>query len=372
MLEMLGYYLGKYGKPIPNALKKGLRLAIKKFDEYQLAKYRGEKSSVKLVDILNLVHPKPPKGMEEIYKKLINGELKSKGTWESKLTEAGQAVKDIEDEEEKQEKLAELKKKSWKELLKNRKLPYFAMLRNLRNILRDAPELIDKICKQLKDEHRIRKSLVLPFRFNTAIKEIEKLSYEKTRDVVIALSEALEISLSNVPKFEGKTLVALDESGSMEGRPMEIGSLFAAVLYKTNDADLMTFSEEARYRNFNPLDSTLSIAQRLQENAVWGGTNFHSIFREANRAYDRIIILSDMQGWMEYDAPTKTFAEYKRRTNCNPYVYSFDLQGYGDMQLPEPQVFCIAGFSEKIFDMMKVLEQDRNILIKKIEEYIEL
>jgi len=186
--------------------------------------------------------------------------------------------------------------------------------------------------------------------------------------VVIALSKALEISLSNVPRFEGKTLVVLDESGSMYGRPLEIGSLFAAVLYKTNDADLMTFSEEARYRNFNPLDSALSIAQRLQEDMVRGGTNFHSIFREANRPYDRIIILSDMQGWMEYDTPTKTFAEYKRRTNCNPYVYSFDLQGYGDMQFPEKQVFCIAGFSEKVFDIMKVLEQDRNALIKEIEK----
>jgi len=372
MLEILGYYLEKYGKPIPNALKKGLRLAIEKFDEYQLAKYRGEKSSVKLVDVLNLIHPKPStKEKERIYEKLIKGELKSKETWEVKLTQAGQQVKDIEDEEEKDKKLTELKKENWKELVLNKKLPYFAMLRNLRNILRDAPELIDEVCKQLKDRNRITKSLILPFRFNTAIKEIEKLNYEKTRDVVIALNEALEISLCNVPKFEGKTLVALDDSGSMEGRPIEIGSLFASIIYKTNNADLMTFSGKARYKNLNPTDSALTIARRLQEEGDYGGTNFHSIFETADKPYDRIIILSDMQGWVGYNVPTTTFAVYKKRTNCNPIIYSFDLQGYGDMQFPERQVFCIGGFSEKVFEMMKLLEQDRNILIKKIEEYIE-
>jgi len=78
--------------------------------------------------------------------------------------------------------------------------------------------------------------------------------------------------------------------------------------------------------------------------------------------------LSDMQGWVDYDVPTETFNEYKQRTGANPYIYSFDLQGYGTLQFPEQNVFAIAGFSEKIFDVMKLLEQDKNALINKIEE----
>ena len=366
MLEILSYYLSNYGKPIPNSLKKGLRLAINNFDEYQLAKYRGERSSLKLVDLVNLIHPKPKKELEDTFKKLINGELKSVNTWETKLTKAGQEVKDIEDEQEKEEKLSELKKQSWKELIESRKIGYFALLRNLRNIVEQAPEMIDKACEMLTNERLIKKSLVLPFRFNTAIKEMEKAGSD--RKVIVALSQALEKSLNNVPKFSGKTLVVLDESGSMSGRPIEIGSLFAAVLYKTNDADLMTFSNDARYRNLNPLDSTLTLARRLQEESVYNGTNFHSIFETANKGYDRIIILSDMQGWIGYDTPVKDFKAYKERFNVDPFVYSFDLQGYGDMQFPERQVFCIAGFSDKIFDVMKLLEQDRNALITEIEK----
>lgn len=367
MLEMIGYYLGKYGKPIPNSLKKGLTLAVLNFDTYQLAKYRGERSSVKMVDLLNLVHAKPTKKMEATFKKLMAGQLKSKGTWEAKHTKAGQEVAGIEDEGEKVKELAKLKKKNWTELIKERKIGYFALLRNLRNILKDAPEAIDKAIDMLTDEHLIRRSLVLPFRFATARREIEKLP--DNRKILVGLNKAIDLSLKNVPKFDGKTLVAYDQSGSMNGKPAEIGSLFAAVLYKSNDADLLIFESDAKYENVDPTDSTLTIAKRLA--VAKGGTNFPAIFETANKKYDRIIILSDMQGWIEdsfgESLPNKAFTDYKKRTGADPHIYSFDLNGYGTLQFPERRVYCIAGFSDKVLDLMKALEQDKNALIKKIE-----
>jgi len=369
MLEILGYYLGKYKKPIPNSLKKGLRIAsVTHFDAYQLAKYKGGRSNVKLVDLCNLVHPKAPKELQDTFKKLMKGELKSTGTWEAKHTKAGQAVKEIKDEKVKAEKLAEMKKDNWTKLIKERKLGYFALLKNLRNILEQAPEMVDEAAKMLVERKLIEKSLVLPFRFNTALKEIEKTAETGTRVFVQALDTAMELSLANVPKFDGKTLVVLDESGSMQGEPIEIGSIFAAVLYKTNDADLMSFSERARYRNLNAKDSVTTIARRLQEDFVGSGTNFHSPFTVANQKYDRMIFLSDMQGWIGYDHPGQSFEGYKMTFGANPHVYSFDLNGYGDMQFPEKQVYCIAGWSDKVFEAMKLLEQDRNALVKEIEK----
>jgi hypothetical protein len=38
------------------------------------------------------------------------------------------------------------------------------------------------------------------------------------------------------------------------------------------------------------------------------------------------------------------------------------------MQLPESNVFALAGFSDKVFDIMKWLETDRNQLYKMIDE----
>lgn len=372
ILEMFGYYGSTYGKPFPNALKKGARLALSKFDGYQLAKYRGAKSNVKMVDLFNMVHPKPIKGQSQTFKALIEGELKNTDTWESKLTQAGKDAQEIEDPEEKEQKLAENKAEAWGELIKTKKLGYFALLRNLRNILEQAPDVLDDALALLVDKKAIKSSLVLPFRFATAALEIEKVSGAGVRKTIKAINEALEISVDNVPEFSGKTLIALDESGSMQGKPMDIGSLFAAVLYKASDADLLTFQSSARFQNFNPGDTVLSITERLKSNYSGGGTDFNTIFETAKEKYDRVIILSDMQAWMSggWDSsnPKDSFQMYKKLTGANPHIYSFDLNGYGSLQFPEPQVYCIAGWSEKILDVMKLLEKDRKALVNEIKK----
>jgi hypothetical protein len=38
------------------------------------------------------------------------------------------------------------------------------------------------------------------------------------------------------------------------------------------------------------------------------------------------------------------------------------------MQFPEQNVFAIAGFSEKIFDIMKLMEVDKKALINTIKQ----
>jgi hypothetical protein len=116
----------------------------------------------------------------------------------------------------------------------------------------------------------------------------------------------------------------------------------------------------------------LSIQQQIASRAVAGGTNFHDIFDRADKVYDRIVILSDMQGWMPGSyatggTPTEAFANYRRRTGGDPHVYSFDLQGYGSLMFPERNVYGLAGFSEKVFDVMALLEQDRDALVHEIE-----
>jgi hypothetical protein len=356
MGEILGYYF-KTEKKLSNPLRDGFARALTRFNEYTLAKYRGEGSAYKLVDIANLCHPQST----EAIKKLMNGTLKSFDTWESELTKAGQKAETDEQKDE-------LKAEAWKKLVKERKIGYFALLRNLRNIIEQSPDVLTDALKLLVDEKLIKGSLVLPFRFLTAIEQIEQLNGKGVRDTLIALSKAIDISLSNVPKLDGRTLVVLDTSGSMSGKPITIGSIFAAAMFKSNDSDFITFSDDAKYVTLNPTDSTLTISQRIIQSAFSGGTNFHSIFHTANQAYDRIIIFSDMQGWVGHDTPRKSFHEYRSRTGCNPVVYSFDLAGYGTLQFPERNVYALAGFSDKVFDIMKLLESDRQALIHEIEK----
>ena len=367
MLEILSYHTSRNGK-VPNSMKKGLAKAFDKFDSYSLAKYRGEGKGFKLIDVVNLVHPTPTDKNADAIKALVKGELKSFDTWETELSKAGQTATS---EEEK----AEFKKEVWTKLIREKKLGYFALLRNLRNIIEQAPEVINEAIETLTNESIIKKSLVLPFRFLTAFEEIQKLSDGKiVRTVLMALNKAVDIAVNNVPKFDGETLVVLDVSGSMNEphmgtkSPHIIGALFSAVLAKSNNSDFMVFSDHAQYHNINPMDSTITIATSLR--FASGGTNFHSIFQTANKKYDRIIILSDMQGWIGGYTPARQFAEYKKSTGANPYVYSFDLMNYGSMQFPETNVFALAGFSEKVFDTMKLMEQDKKALVNEIKNVV--
>jgi hypothetical protein len=363
MTEILAYYLsnktGKGKAKFPNALKKGFATAFDKFDGYQIAKYKGENKDVKLVDVVNIVHPVPTDRNKEALNLLINGKLKNTETWEAKLSAAGQAAEGEED-------LSKLKADAWGELISAKKIGYFALLRNLRNIISQAPSAVDAACEMLVSENLIKKSRVLPFRFATAYDEISRLGSDSAvRKVLVAINQALEVSLANVPKFEGETLVVMDVSGSMSGRPSEIASLFGAILAKVNSCDVMTFSTDAQYKSYNPLDSVMTIRGSFRYSG--GGTNFKAIFNKANKKYDRVIILSDMQGWLGYTTPSSEFASYKKKFGANPYVYSWDLAGLGTLQFPEQNVFALAGFSDKVFDVMKLMEVDRKALFNEIK-----
>lgn len=353
MTEIVACHLSRKQK-LTNAMKKGFSSALGRFDEYQLAKYKGEGKTVKLVDVVNLVHPKETERNNGAIGRLINGELKSFDTWESELSAVGDDV--------------EAKKAVWHRLLDENKLGYFALLRNLRNIIQLGDEMLkNKALNALLNEQAIKRSLVLPFRFSTAYDEMAKIDSDAMR----AVSKACEIACSNVPKLEGKTLIALDVSGSMSNcRVADIASLFTAVLLKSNDCDLITFSDVANYRIVNTDDSVMTIKKAIRY--ACGGTNFDSVFQVANKKYDRVILLSDMQAWLQGSwrakSPKAAYERYKSEFNApNCKFYSIDLAGYGTMQMPQQDVYCLAGFSDKVFDLMKHFECDKNALISAIK-----
>jgi len=442
MTETLSYYYGKLnGKSVPNSLKKGFAKAFEKFDSYQLSKYREDGKEVSLIDVVNLVSPKASdkngfvqvdkakyvdtlkaslenakrkknqKRFAELSEKLavalktegetvsvnalealVYGMLKSTETWEAKLTNAGQVA---ESETEK----AELKKEAWASLISTRKIGYLALLRNLRNIIQQAPESVGVACDMLRDEKLIKKQLIMPFQFYVAIGEIEKVGNDSTvRKVLEAIDDAMEISVSNVPKFDGETLVVCDYSGSMDNKLSamgtisyrQIGTIFGAIMAKANNADFMIFGDTAAYAPFSRKDSISTIIKQLDKHnrtGGWGyssrtnasvdangaisvghGTTFPETFKTANKKYDRIIFFSDCQGWGGGGAPTGAHAQYNTKYGAKPSIYSFDLAGHGSGMFPEHKTYALAGFSDKVFDILKKLEQDRNALVNAIEE----
>lgn len=365
VLEISAYYAaGQTGKlKVTNQMRKGFGKALAEFDRYQLAKYKGAGKAFNLYDAVNLYRPKSNSQL----KALMKGTLKPAETWNAKLSEAGKA-------ETEEEKLS-LKSDAWKKLLKEKKLGYLALIRNVRNIIdQGSTSAVARMIVALTNEDQIKKSLIFPFQIQTAIDEVLKVP-GVPHQVIAALSDAMEISLSNVPQFDGRTLVVLDTSGSMTSgigtkSAADIGSLFSAVMVKANNADFISFSDNASYMALNVRDSVIGISQWIRRNFKSAGTNFHSIFETACKPYDRIIILSDMQGWVGYNTPEAAFKKYCNKYKCKPLIYSFDLNAHGNMQFPQDGVYCVAGWSDKVFDIFKLLEQDRNALVNTIEEMV--
>lgn len=402
MTEIISYYFSKGNKTLPSSLKKGFAKAFDKFDKYQLAKYRGEKKEISLIDVVNLVHPIPTQKNESALKELVAGTLKSTDTWESKLTKAGQTAKTAEEKEE-------LKSDAWKDLFDSGKMPYMALLRNLRNILEQAPDLTDKACEMLVNRNLIEKSLVLPFRFLSAYEEVEKLkkagSFEKDEDniskVLKAVDDAMKTSVANLPTLYGKTVILSDNSGSMTGdrggssltskmsniKTSDIANLFAVLYWLKADNTLVGLFGDRLihpkldraagvFENFKKIDNEKNGCGASTERGIFD--MFEKLI-EDKTVVDTIVVFSDCQigtGCNWYDSSghrgddfNKLFERYKK-INPAVRVYSVDLKGCGTNVFNE-SVIKITGWSDKIFDIMKVMEQDKKALIKIINEYVE-
>lgn len=414
MMEIAAYSLDKYKKPLPHAIKDGIAKAFQKFDAYQFGKYQGKGRSLKLLDLLVLTHPKPVEhnGYVEVSKKeywdaltdgmkkkekiklkdlpkmvrvhalraLVLNLLKAEGTVMSEMTKAGQQEGSTEEKQE-------ARTQAWESLILNKKIGYMALIKNLVTIVTEAPNAHQAALDMVVNPKLIAGSRMFPFRFWIAYRHL--LERNAPNVFLQAIAKALDISCQNIPRLDGRTLVVCDYSGSMDnavndskgelGRiaMRDLGTLFGVTLAKRNLSDLMIFGSRAKYVSYNPDDTTMSIVEycgRLNRGMagyssceVGHGTNFSDIFEKANRQYDRIVIFSDMQGW-QGGRPMGAVTDYEKRLGCKPFIYSMDLAGYGTVQFPGDRTVAIAGFSEKIFDLMKMFETDKVKLVEEIKK----
>ena len=359
--EIMSYYLSTFGKPIPNSLKKGIGDVLKTLDEYSLAKYKGDSKSVKMRDLLCLCRPKPNDAAQAaLWKRCIEGTMEIPETWETQLSARGN------------------KKEVWEDLIRGKKLGYMAMMRNLRNIIKADPENLNDVYAKLRDPVAVKKSKQLPFRFLSAYKTLkdECLGTSKTYDV---LEDALDASIANLPKLPGKTVIAIDISGSMSDpvseksdvRCYEIAMLLGLIANRIcDDAIVYTFNNKV-YNITVP--KRISILNEVSKARCTGGTYmelpFAAMIDQRVKA-DRIIILSDNECNSSWRGTVQSYADqYRRQTGNDIWVHAVDLQGYGTQQFHGKKTNIIAGWSEKVFDFILLAEEGVGSLEKKISEY---
>ena len=364
--EIMSFYLATFGKPVPNSLKKGIADVLKTFDAYTLAKYKGDGHAVKMRDLLCLCRPKPQDGSQEaLFKQCLEGNLEIPETWETELSAHGN------------------NKETWEKLISGGKVGYMAMLRNLRNILQANPDNVKKVLDRIGDERAVRKSRQLPFRFLSAYKELGRLAITDTA-VLDALEAAIDASLANLQPISGKTVIAIDVSGSMSDHISNKSSIRCCEIAMLIGLIANRLCESAVVYTFNDSIQKLSVPKRagilyaaVNESRCGSGTNMDLPFTQMMKdkiKCDRVIIISDNMcnsGTTYYNRQTvQTLADrYRHDTGNDIWVHAIDLQGYGTQQFAGPKTNIIAGWSEKVFDFIALAEQGEGNLEKTIAAY---
>ncbi|AYN04696.1 TROVE domain-containing protein [Flavobacterium sp. 140616W15] len=389
--ELLAYYqmandrngvkkLNRLSKQI----QKGLAYSFNKFDEYQFAKYNRD-GVVKLKDALFLVHPKAKdEAQQALFNKIVNDTLETPYTWETELSKLGQS--NYKNDAEKQKAFTQ----KWEELIDSNKIGYMALMRNLRNIMEANVSgfHIEKVCDYLANEKAVLNSKQLPFRFLAAYRELKDLPSKYTSIVLDALESAVMVSAQNIKGFATNTavVIACDVSGSMQqnispkSKVMlyDIG-LMLGMLMQSRCKNVVSGMFGDRWKIINmPKRSVLSNVNEYykREGEVGYSTNGHLVLEDLiyrNEIVDKVMLFTDVQMWnsnMTNDSFAKSWNRYKSIAP-NAKLYLFDLAGYGQVpiNIEKNDVYLIAGWSDKVFDVLHALEDKGSALnyINRIE-----
>ena len=271
MTELLAVYWRKGRKMVPHGFQRGLARAFANFDEYQLAKYDRD-GAVKLRDVLRLVRPKPKdEAQSALFKRVKERTLTTPDTWEVELS-GGKAKKD-----------------TFERLLKEGKLGYLALLRNLRNM---ANAEVDVTLVQEAILARKGAARVFPFRYVAAARAAPQFEPYLDKALVAAINEAI--------KLVGTTIVLVDVSGSMDwalSKKSDLKRLDAA-------AALASIVPAETLRVFTFSDRLVEVAPRqgmagvdvIRHSQPHSGTQLGAAVTLINKIKaDRLIVVTDEQ-----------------------------------------------------------------------------
>ncbi|GAA2590768.1 TROVE domain-containing protein [Winogradskya consettensis] len=379
--EMLAYWTGKYGRAIPKPVKRGIVDAVQRlYTEFSLLKYDTAAHGFRFADVIDLTHPtaaadSPWQG--DLFKVALdrrhkrdtalpaslpmlarNAELRARVagnssalldadalkaagmTWEDALSLAGAQVD---------------KAAMWSALIPS--MGYAALLRNLRNF--DQAQVPDDVAtavaERLSDADQVRRSRQFPFRFLAAYRAAPSLRWGH------ALDKALNLSLSNVPKLPGRTLVLVDRSGSMfdtmsarsELTRADAAAVFGAALAARNpgQVDLVQFGTRSHSVDVRPGESLLRVIDRFSN---LGGTKTRTALHKWYAGHDRVLIVTDEQAWAGDGDPGSAIPPHTP-------LYTWNLAGYqAGHGATGPYRHTFGGLTDAAFRMVPLLESGRN------------
>jgi 60 kDa SS-A/Ro ribonucleoprotein len=240
----------------------------------------------------------------------------------------------------------------------------------------EVPGMVDAIAAKLGDAQAIAKARVFPYQLLAAYRS----ATDVPAPIRLALQDALELALNNVPALDGKVVVCPDVSGSMQSpvtgvragattavRCIDVAGLVAAAILRKNaTAAVLPFENDVVNIDLNARDSVMTNAAKLAA-IGGGGTNCSAPLARLNRQKARadvVVFVSDNESWIDarrYGA-TATMREWEQFKQRNPQakLVCIDIAPHGTTQAQErADVLNVGGFSDTVFDIMAAFASGR-------------
>ena len=353
----VAYYLYQNNnskKNMPNILKKTIAARLEKATAYELNKYKN--AEIGMIDTIRITHAN-----SALINDLMLGMLEvdeEEQTWEQ-MRSAG---------------------KGWYEIYHTVNMGHMALLRNLRGVFTEVNEI--NFCKEYltKLKNGVLGGKQFPFRYYSAykaVKECHEINFQSM--ILSALEECVDISLDNMPKFEGRLMALTDNSGSAWGTiTTEYGSVTVAEIdnlsaviaaARAEDGYVGKFGDKLKVFPINHRKGILAQAHEITKNRdddVGGSTEggVWEFFKDAidhKEHWDHIFIFSDQQAghgklygtsnqaeqynarkygidhgyWCSMMNVFEMIQTYRRKVYDKVNVYSIQTAGYDNMVVPE-------------------------------------
>ncbi|MFI8459898.1 TROVE domain-containing protein [Kitasatospora sp. NPDC085464] len=383
--ELLAYWTGRYGRRLPQPLRRGIGDAVRRlYTGRALLKYDTPSHAFRFGDVLELTHPAPDPAKPwqgALFRYALDRRHRPEHALppaDERLLTAHHALLDVPPADRRAlvtepggvERLAEagmtwealagwlqgpLDAAAWEAVIPS--MGPMALVRNLRNFDQAgvADEVAAAVARRIADPEEVRRSRQFPFRFLAAHRATRPSKSSHSSRWSEALETALGHSLAGVPALPGRTLVLVDRSGSMFDQPSarsrlnraDTAAVFGTALaVRAEQADLVQFGTGS-----GVVQPEASVLETLRRFRNLGGTSTAAAVRAHYRDHDRVVVVTDEQAhWPSQNV----FAPVPEDVR----VYTWNLAGYAaGHSAPGPHRYTFGGLSDASFALIPLLER---------------
>lgn len=376
--EFLAYWISHWGDKLPMPVKRGVADAIRKlYNEYAFIKYEPD-NGLRFSNVIQLVHPTPLDSRQNSLFKYI---LDTRYSGEPEMIlglpilDRNRNLRNLPTGQRRGALLenpdlflgsgftweqvsgwiqGEMTGEVWDAIIPS--MGYMALLRNLRNFEQAgiSPESVRYVQDYLTDPEKVARSRQFPFRFVSARSNVYGYTY------LNSLETALDLSLSNVPRLTGRSLILVDRSGSMFGRnsgnsnmdAATMAAVFGTALAKRADsADLIQYGNGWSQVVFG---KSIPILETVNQFSNLGGTQTALAVQATYRNHNRVILLTDEQAWYYGKTPGQVLPP-------TIPLYTWNFVGYQHGHTAgDTNRYTFGGMTDSSFKTIPLLEKHRN------------